>query len=61
MKFELLPHEFWYGGCITWGIKMPLSKTSRETFSLIPTLTPTQGMPLLLSSCGRILWLDGVS
>lgn len=61
MKFELLPHEFWYGGCITWGIKMPLSKTSSETFSLIPNLTPNQGMPLLLSSCGRILWLDGVS
>lgn len=61
MEFKLLPNECWYGGCTTWGIKMPLTQQSREELSFVPNMTPNQGMPLLLSSCGRILWLGEAS
>lgn len=61
MEFKMLENECWYGGCTTWGVKMPLTQQSREELSLIPNMTPNQGMPLLLSSCGRVLWLGETS
>lgn len=61
MRFQLLPSEYWYGGCATWGIKMPLNSQSREKLSFTPNLTPNQGMPLLLSNKGRVLWLGKTS
>lgn len=59
LKIKLKEQEFWYGGCASWGIHMPLSADSRQTLQFSPNVTPNQAMPLLLSNKGRFLWLDG--
>lgn len=61
MKIEILEQEYWYGGCAAWGTEMPLGKTSDKALQFSPNATPNQGMPLLLSSKGRFLWLEGCS
>ena len=42
------------------GGQMPLGERSEADLQLEPNPTPNQAMPLLVSSRGRYLWLDGV-
>lgn len=60
MEIKILKEEYWYGGCAAWGGQMPLGERSEADLQLEPNPTPNQAMPLLVSSRGRYLWLDGV-
>lgn len=57
MKIEIHDGEFWYGGSVTWGTRMPIGQETEGDYPLSPNVTPNQSMPLLLSSQGRCLWL----
>lgn len=57
MNIQILKDEFWYGGCVRWSCEMPMDTYTEKTLTLNPNPTPNQGMPLLLSSCGRYLWM----
>ena len=54
-SIQLMPNEFWWGGAITYGNKMPLGK---ENFSvnLNGDASQNQAVPLLISNEGRWLW-----
>lgn len=58
MKIEILENEYWYGTCVKYGVKMPLSKESVETIDLRVNQTPNQCMPLLLSTRGRLIYRE---
>lgn len=59
MKIKIQKQEYWYGGCAAWGTEMPFGEKSEGCLDFAPNQTPNQSMPLLLSSKGRVLWLDG--
>jgi alpha-glucosidase (family GH31 glycosyl hydrolase) len=54
-RVALLPGEFWWGGRCADGWQMPYSAAAEAAIDLHRT-TPGQGMPLFLSSLGRVLW-----
>ena len=56
MKIDFLQDEFWYGGCVKDGTKMPLSSDSVVTVDTTVNATPNQAMPLFVSSKGRYIW-----
>lgn len=58
MKVEMLQNEYWYGGCVKDGTRMPLSAESDVTIDMTVNMAPNQAMPLFVSSKGRYLWKE---
>ncbi len=56
-SIHLLPNEFWWGGAVTFGNKMPMGKEN-FSFNLNGDLSQNQSVPLLISSEGRWLWSE---
>lgn len=60
MKFTMLDNEYWWGGCVNLGHKMPFSAKSSFEFNLTSGRENDQFAPLLISSKGRYIWCDGI-
>lgn len=58
MKIPFLENEFWYGGCVKYGLQMPFGKEMNQEFDFSSNNTPNQAMPILLSTQGRIIWAN---
>ena len=58
MEINFLENEFWYGTCVKYGMKMPLSKYTDETIDFRINTTPNQAMPLSLSTKGHAIWKE---
>ncbi|MBP5306410.1 MAG: alpha-galactosidase [Lachnospiraceae bacterium] len=58
MKIECLRDEFWYGGLVKDGTKMPFTKDSNISVDTRINSTPNQAMPLFVSSKGRYIWKE---
>lgn len=58
MQIKVWEHEFWYGSCVKYGIKMPLHEKSNEIIDFTYNKTPNQAMPLFLSTKGRVIWAE---
>ena len=58
MRLEILPDEYWWGGIVHEGIRVPLGKEDSAVLDFRDRETPNQVMPLLLSSKGRYLWCE---
>ncbi|MCR5033564.1 MAG: glycoside hydrolase family 31 protein [Lachnospiraceae bacterium] len=56
MKFECLTDEYWYGGCVKDGTKMPLTGFSDHTVDTRVNRTPNQAMPFFVSNKGRYIY-----
>lgn len=56
MKIEILKNEYWFGGCVKDGTKMPLSKESNYTLDTRINKTPNQEMPFFVSNLGRYIY-----
>jgi alpha-glucosidase len=54
---RLMPNEFWWGGAVTFGYKMPMGK-EKFSFNLNGDVSQNQSVPLLISSKGRWLWSE---
>lgn len=57
MKFQILPGEHWWGGCIRSAEKMPFDDTTVYSIDLLRGKL-TQTAPLFLSDAGRYLWSE---
>lgn len=55
MQISFLDNEYWYGGCVKYGIQMPLHAGCDVTLDFTINRTPNQAAPLLLSTKGRVL------
>lgn len=51
-------NEYWYGGCVKYGMSMPYSAEENRILDLTSNPTPNQDMPLWLSTKGRSLWSE---
>ncbi|MCR4694476.1 MAG: glycoside hydrolase family 31 protein [Pseudobutyrivibrio sp.] len=58
MQINILENEYWYGGCVKYGTKMPFSRETAFTVDTTLNPTPNQAMPFLVSSKGRYIWRD---
>ena len=58
MKLQILENEYWWGGIVHEGIRMPLGKEDSAVLDFRNRETPNQVTPLLLSSAGRYLWCE---
>lgn len=58
MNIKILDGEYWYGSCVKYGIKMPLSAGSETVIDFTKNQTPNQAMPLWVSTKGRVIWRD---
>ena len=58
MKIKCLKDEYWYGGLVKNGTKMPLSEASCVTVDTTINRTPNQAMPLFVSTKGRYIWKE---
>ncbi|MCR5255220.1 MAG: glycoside hydrolase family 31 protein [Acetatifactor sp.] len=56
MRIECLKDEYWYGGCVKSGTKMPLSSESNFTVDTRINSTPNQAMPFFVSTKGRYIY-----
>ena len=56
MRIECLKDEYWYGGCVKSGTKMPLSSESKYTVDTRINRTPNQAMPFFVA--GMVLSSD---
>ena len=54
---RLIPNEFWWGGTVTFGDKMPMGK-EKISFNLNGDASLNQSVPLLISNEGRWLWSE---
>lgn len=50
--------EYWYGGCVKYGLSMPFSAEEKRRVDLTYNPTPNQDMPLWVSTKGRSLWRE---
>ncbi|MEH7009907.1 glycoside hydrolase family 31 protein [Neobacillus niacini] len=57
IKIELLDGEYWWGGAVADGIRMPFGKQEFNR-QLNPALTPNQANPILISNKGRFIWSE---
>ncbi|HLY27857.1 MAG TPA: glycoside hydrolase family 31 protein [Aggregatilineales bacterium] len=55
IHLDLLPDEYWWGGAVADGWKMPFAEGSERDLT---NLSENQGMPLLISSKGRYVWSE---
>lgn len=53
---RMLSKEYWYGGAVQDGIRMPVGEEDDCCFGLSCNRTQNQSMPLFISSRGRYLW-----
>ena len=58
MKITFSKDEYWYGGYVVDGAKMPIDGDTQLTIDLRVNATPNQGMPFFVSSKGRYLWRE---
>lgn len=58
MIIQMLNNEYWYGGNVSEGTRMPVGPEDHVKFDLEQNPTPNQVMPLFISSKGRYLWRD---
>ncbi|MCJ7842318.1 glycoside hydrolase family 31 protein [Lederbergia sp. NSJ-179] len=58
MQLRILDNEYWYGGNVVDGSKMPFRLDSDVTIDLTENQTPNQSMPLFISTKGRVIWRD---
>lgn len=58
MKIYFLENEYWYGGFVVDGTKMPLDKDTEIIIDLSINNTPNQAMPFFVSSKGRYIWCN---
>jgi len=58
MEITILQNEYWYGGCVKNGTKMPLSAESDMVVDTTINMTPNQATPLFVSTKGRYIWND---
>lgn len=54
---QLMANEFWWGGAVTFGDKMPMGKEN-ISFNLNGDASLNQSVPLLISNEGRWLWSE---
>jgi len=59
LELELLPGEYWWGGIVPDGVKMPFGGGMEAERDMHASLLGNQGSPLLLSSKGRAVWSEG--
>lgn len=59
MRISRWEDEYWYGGCTSWGNRMPIVPGCETTLQLSPNATPNQATAGLVSSKGRWLWVAG--
>lgn len=57
LEIEILQDEFWWGGDIDDGVKMPFGMTA-HTRDLINEGRGNQAVPLLISNKGRYIWSE---
>ncbi len=55
--FPMLPGEYWWGGCVDDGTKMPFDASTDFTADYRVRMF-NQGMPLYVSSKGRYIWSE---
>ncbi|URN95388.1 MAG: glycoside hydrolase family 31 protein [Candidatus Pristimantibacillus lignocellulolyticus] len=58
MIIQMLDEEYWYGGCVSQGNRMPVGVEDKIQFVFDQNPTPNQTMPLFISSKGRYLWRE---
>ncbi|MBC9722528.1 MAG: alpha-galactosidase [Lactobacillus sp.] len=58
MKINFSENEYWYGGYVVDGMKMPLDANSSATIDLTINNSLNQAVPFFVSSKGRYLWRD---
>jgi alpha-glucosidase (family GH31 glycosyl hydrolase) len=56
MKFECLKDEYWFGGCVKDGTRMPFSGSSNCSVDTTINRTPNQAMPFFVSTKGRYIY-----
>ncbi len=56
MKIESIKDEYWYGGPVKNGTKMPLDGYSEVVIDTSINRTPNQAMPFFVSTKGRYIW-----
>lgn len=57
-SFEIRENEFWWGGSVSDGIKMPFSRETTGFSRDFRVDAPNQTMPLYVSSQGRYIWSE---
>lgn len=57
LTFEMLPGEYWWGGCVVGAENMPFDAQTEFTIDL-HMQRKTQSAPLFLSSRGRFVWSE---
>ena len=57
-SFEIMPEEYWWGGFVHNGHRMPYSAGSKERIDLAAADNPNQAASLFLSSKGRVIYSD---
>ena len=55
---DLLPGEYWWGGTVGGGWRMPIGEKGRESLDLRIESDGNQAAPLLLSTKGRWVWCE---
>lgn len=58
MRINFIESEYWYGGYVVDGTKMPIDGESVMTIDMTENYTPNQAMPFFVSSKGRYLWRE---
>ena len=53
---KMEPGEYWWGGVVAWGSKMPYSPKAVRSFDLSLQNENNQVTPLFLSNKGRYIW-----
>ncbi len=56
--FDILPNEFWWGGTIEDGVRMPFSTQTRGYTRDFRVEALNQTMPLYISNLGRYIWTE---
>ena len=56
MKLQILENEYWWGGIVHEGIRMPFGREDSGVLDFREQATQNQVTPLLLSSAGRYVW-----
>ncbi len=55
---KFIQGEKWWGGCVSDGVKMPISIDDTFSLNLYEHTTHNQTMPLFISNKGRVIWCD---
>jgi len=58
IEIRLLKDEYWWGGIVRHGERMPFGAHENIRLSMCPNLDGNQGAPLLVSSKGRYVWSE---